>query len=368
MSGFHVGETVELNIESLAFQGPGVGKKDGFVFFVDRAAPGDTISAKITSLKKKFGQGNLEKLIAPSEHRQKPLCAHFSECGGCQWQHVSYSEQIVQKQKILSRLLTGDVRVVPSPKEFAYRNRIRLHWDGSQLGMYRRKSSEVLAISDCKIAAPQISVAIEKTLVRMQKNHSGQAKHVDLYLTDNSEVHTQVSAIDDFEYPPFSQVNFEINELLKKHVSDLIPTETNLVLDLYCGSGNFSRLAKAKVPAAEVVGVEANKDSIKMAKASLPQIEFVCEDVAKYLKKWRRQVNNLTVILDPPRSGCPGAVMSALDKIRPKTLIYISCDPNTLTRDLKLLSNYTLENATGFDMFPQTYHVETVAMLKSSSI
>lgn len=366
--GFHVGETVELKIESLAFQGYGVGKRDGFVFFVDHATPGDTILAKVSTLKKKFAHASLEKIIAPSELRQQPTCSHFPACGGCQWQHVSYHEQVAQKEKILRRTFGIDtIEVVPSPLQFSYRNRIRLHWDGSCLGMHRRKSSELLPIEKCQIAVAEISDAIEKTKQRLEKTFPGKRKHVDLFVVEGT-IHTNITDFDDHEYPPFSQVNHGVNEKLKEHVLNCLPENSQTILDLYCGNGNFTALAKQKSPTSEVIGVESNRTSIDEAKKNHSQIEFIANDVAKFLKKWSRPTKTLTVILDPPRSGCQPAVLAALTKINPQTIIYISCDPTTLSRDIKQLTGHRLKDAKGFDMFPQTYHVETVALLNSSSI
>ncbi|OQW50570.1 MAG: hypothetical protein A4S09_01905 [Proteobacteria bacterium SG_bin7] len=371
--GFQVGETVELYIESLAFQGLGVGKKDGFVFFVDETSPGDKILAKISSLKKNFGYGYIEKLIEKSNSRTEALCPHFSFCGGCQWQHVKYEEQIFQKEKILAKTLSRPtVKVIPSPNQYGYRNRIRLHWNGEILGMYQRKSSTVFPIETCKIVFPGIANQFEKTRERLKREYSGKPKQVDLFLGESGVINTQITNFDDREYPPFSQVNFEINEQLKKHVTNLIPSSAESILDLYCGSGNFTYLAKQKIDSARVIGVEFNTTSIQEAKKKYSGIEFFSEDVGKFLKKWKETLAKLTVIIDPPRTGCHPEVLDSILKLSPRTIIYVSCDPMTLKRDIQHLQkssggNVTLENALGFDMFPQTYHVETVAVLNSSS-
>ncbi len=370
---FQVGETVELNIESLAFQGFGVGKKDGFVFFVDETSPGDKVLAKISSLKKNFGNGSVEKLIEKSNFRTEASCPHFSSCGGCQWQHVKYEEQISQKEKILSKTLNlSSVKVIPSPNQYGYRNRIRLHWDGEVLGMYQRKSNHIFPIETCKIVAPSIASQFEKTRERLKREFSGKPKHVDLFLNESGAVNTQITNSDDREYPPFSQVNFEINEKLKEHVTNLLPNDSQSILDLYCGSGNFTYLAKQKINSARVIGVESNASSIQEAKKKFSGIEFFADDVSRFLKKWKEPLNDLTIIVDPPRAGCENKVLDALLELSPRTIVYISCDPMTLKRDIHHLQTrsqgkITLQSAIGFDMFPQTYHVETVAVLNSSS-
>lgn len=370
---FQVGETVELSIESLAFQGFGVGKKDGFVFFVDETSPGDKVLAKISSLKKNFGNGSVEKLIEKSSFRTDAACPHFSICGGCQWQHVKYEEQISQKEKILSKALNLPVvKVIPSANQYRYRNRIRLHWDGQTLGMYRRKSNDIFPIETCKIVVPNIADQFSKARDRLMREFSGKPKHVDLFLSNSGSVNTHITNFDDREYPPFSQVNFEINEKLKQHVTDLIPNDSQSLLDLYCGSGNFTHLAKQKLQSGRIIGVEFNSNSIQDAKRKSSDVEFFSEDVFKFLKKWKDPLPNLAIIIDPPRSGCDTRALDAILKLSPQTIIYISCDPMTLKRDIQHLQKasqgkITLQSAMGFDMFPQTYHVETVAVLNSSS-
>lgn len=370
MSKFHVGETLEVNVESLAYQGRGVGKKDGFVFFVPNTCPGDTVQIQIDKVKSTYALAHPLNILSSTNSRVSPPCAYAGRCGGCHWQHVAYKEQLIQKKNILLKAFSRfdqfnseTIEFVASPEELAYRNRIRLHWDGKKLGMFEEGTSTIIEIDFCKIAKKSVSQQIADISKFLKLNHANAKKNVDIL---ENEYH--LSNADKNEYPPFSQVNASVNTLIQSYVKEIFPADSKFILDLYCGEGNFTYFLSQCSPETMIIGVEANPESIARTKPT-KWIKYINSDVEKYLNKPQTFLRPLTVVVDPPRSGCGNLVMKKIYDLGPDYLIYISCDPMTLVRDIKLLtdSGYQLVSVRGFDMFPQTYHLETIAMLKKQS-
>ena len=372
---FLLGEEIELSIDSLAVGGSGVGRYQGFVVFVPLTCPGDQVKVRLSLIKKNFAEADLLQVIHSSSKRVEAPCSVFSDCGGCSWQHISYEEQLQQKQLIVEQTFKKKKfrqddfhlrKTVPSPKPFRYRNRIQLKVDSEgHGGFYARKSHRIIDIDDCLIAEEKIC---QKLPDLKRKNHSlkeEQHREIEIYLSQKGEV-----ATGDTSEMGFSQVNQSVNEILIKDVLTYLKKygkKEQTVYDLYCGHGNFSFPIFEQFK--EVVGVELSLASVESARQKvrdqgLSSLHVIHQDVGKFL----RNCTGLQgpVLLDPPRVGCQKEVIQSLKELHPPVILYVSCNPQTLVRDLELLgigSQYRIEEICPYDMFPQTDHVEILTVL-----
>lgn len=415
---------MQIEIESLAFGGAGMTKKDGKVFFVREGLPKDILEIKIIKDKGSYAEAVISKIIRPSPDRVEPNCSVFKLCGGCQLQNLNYSSQLREKEHILKETLGRlggfhDVLVepiTPSPKEFRFRNKVTLsawfykgkwHIGYNQKGTNRkvpiescpisneivdktitRISSVLSSISDPhfpldKIHISSNDVRSQTTLVPVHNRKGDTLKTLHKHLKRHKETeNVSIAGIGeiDFEFSvlgnkfitapsAFTQVNSDINESLIKTVLEWAELDNKTtVLDLYSGIGNFSiPLAQE---AGEVLGVEISKNSVKFAKqnAALNSINNLVfqnassEDSVQILNEEEEKFD--LVVLDPPREGAKD-VIEGLAGLSPEKVIYVSCDPATLARDLKKLCElgYKVLKVRPFDMFPQTFHIESVSLL-----
>lgn len=348
-----------LKIEKLVYGGDGVGDLDGKKVFVSFSAPGDSLEVKIANDHSSYAEGEIEKVVEPSPCRVKPRCPVFGRCGGCQWQHISYDAQLEWKRKILIETLRriGKFEIkddfilsaLKSPKEWNYRNRIQLHVSSKgNVGFYRKQSKEVVEFETCLIAEDDLN----RELNEMREELRTRQKGIALRKKDG---------------PSFTQINTLQNEQMKKVIVEWLeemPHEN--VMELYAGAGNFTfpvaSIAK-KVIASDIDGraIRHAKDEQKANNAE--NIEFFCEPAQKTAKRFKGNCD--AVILDPPRKGCEEAI-EAVSALKPACIVYISCDAATLARDLALFRGhgYDLARCLPVDMFPQTYHIESISLLK----
>jgi len=365
---------ITVKIESLSYHGGrGVGRFDGKVIFIPFTAPGDEILARITEDKGRFFEGEVVEILLESPLRRKAPCTVFGDCGGCRWQHVTYEEQLKQKELIIKSSFRafekkfGELKykpIVASPDEWHYRNRIQLHIDQGNIGFFARKSRRVVDFDHCWISEQSLN---EKYL-SLDASHYGNGERLELAITTKGDITERKSGRDP-EEASFSQVNTAQNKQLIDAVLENIANEKpEAVLDLYCGSGNFTLPLSEQFPSAKITGVELSKQNLSFARQLDPQqkIRWVQSDVADFLKEVSPAKSTL-VLLDPPRVGCDKMVLKELLRVHAETLVYISCNPTTLARDLTpfVESNlYKIEFIQGFDMFPQTEHVETLSLLR----
>lgn len=430
----------ELSIERLAFGGSGVGRLGGKVCFVPFSAPGDRLTVRVVKEHRSWLEGELIELLEPSALRTTPLCPAFGQCGGCDWQHLSYPAQAEAKRSILLETLqrvgklinppVGPTMAAPSPYGYRARAQFKLHraLDGLKAGFYRRGSRFVIDLPQgCPVVTeaingalarlkllleqlpdadrvPQISIeqgeqgchAIvhyigndPQRLVTVLANHEASLALAGLFLQSGRK-DTLLPVFGEqrisYRVPAgagemtlgygiggFSQVNRQQNRAMIERVRQSVrPVADGRLLDLYCGNGNFS-LPLADQFAA-VVGIEGYQPSIASAVDNSRQVRvnnstFRCADAGAELQQLTTKGERFTtVLLDPPRSGALEAVR-LLPQLEPQQIIYISCDPGTLARDLAILINqggYHVESALPLDMFPQTGHLETVASLTRS--
>jgi len=364
-----------MQIDDIAFGGEGVGRVDGFVVFVPLVIEGETVEATITEVKKNFARAELEKVISPADMRIEPECEYFGDCGGCQYQHMSYEAQLGMKQKQVADLFeriggfSQDkvAPVIPCPQPYYYRNRIlvRSQWNGKAkkllVGFRKRNSHWVVEIDDCKIAEPALNAQIPE--VRANPPKRGGIK-VNLRITPEDWIVPDHS---------FFQTNYFMLPRMVEAVRKVFQSNgSEYLIDTYCGVGFFAiELASL---AKRYAAVEYDKGAIKAARENATKFggdngEFIegrTEDLLPgLLSKFDAQ--NTSVILDPPRRGCAPAALEQLREVRPAQVIYISCHPATLARDLNILCAdgvYRLEQVIPIDMFPHTQHVECITDLR----
>lgn len=378
----HSEHTVE--IEKMAIGGDGVSRIDyqgkKLVVFVGKSAPGDVLKIKITSAEKNFLNGSILEIVKPGPNRRTAPCKYAPECGGCSWQQINEPEQLLQKQSLLKELFTKFLPTVPfvlnetveSPSLLNYRNRIQLKSQNGLLGYFKDKSHDLVDIDFCLIAEQAISDQISKLKSSLKK--SDQLQKYELKINQNNNFETNKIG-QKGEGLSFSQVNTGLNQLLVKAVLQLVTeTKAKNITELYAGSGNFSFEMIANDPSLTIEAVEMNPDLTsaavkKVAALSLQKkLTFFTTDCDSYIK--RRPVSSELVLLDPPRAGCSDIVLEKLAKQRPNDIIYISCHPVSLVRDLQKLglqqNNYEIKTLKIFNMFPQTDHFETLVWLTKS--
>jgi tRNA/tmRNA/rRNA uracil-C5-methylase (TrmA/RlmC/RlmD family) len=364
-----------VEIQDIAFGGEGVARLGEFVIFVPFVLKGETVDIEIMEVKKNFARAKLLNVITASPLRAAPRCPYFGECGGCQYQHISYPAQLELKRKQIRDLFQRIGKfpealiepVVPCPKEYEYRNRImiRTQWNkrkqGLEIGFIRHDNNWVIDIDHCPISEPELSLQIKE--VRANPPPKGGLKVVLRKYPEGWEVPR-----DSF----FQNNFFLLPALVEAARSALRESKSRFLIDLYCGVGFFGIECAAEVES--VLGVEMDKLAIlaarnNAARRGLQNVQFVMGEAGELLGEALRKFppSETTLLIDPPRAGCPPQSLAFLRQVKPAQLIYVSCHPATLARDLRLLCEdgiYALQRVQPFDMFPQTQHVECVAILR----
>jgi tRNA/tmRNA/rRNA uracil-C5-methylase (TrmA/RlmC/RlmD family) len=369
-------DQLTLTIHDIAFGGEGVGRVDDFVVFVPFVLVGETVEVEITEVKKNFARAKLLRVEKSSPERVEPECRYFGACGGCQYQHVDYAAQLRLKHKQISDLFerVGKISsdkiapVAPCPSPYGYRNRImiRSQWNGPAkklvIGFIRADSNFVEDIEECKISEPALNEQIKQ--VRANPPPKGGIKVVLRVQPENWDV------------PPdsFFQNNFFLLPKLVETVRGFLKSSgAKHLVDLYCGVGFFGIEVADLVES--FVGVELDQLAIKSARRNatnrrISNGEFISAAVENILPELLKKFfpEKTSVVLDPPRKGCWPETLQLLRERRPAQVIYISCHPATMARDLNILCAdgvFELARVQPLDMFPQTQHVECVADLRA---
>ena len=359
---------VDLKIEDVAFGGKGVAREQGKAVFVPYTIEGELVSAEIVREKKQFAEAELVDVKQSSPDRVTPGCPYFGRCGGCAYQHIVYEHQLAIKWRQVSTALQriGKLKdiplrpIVPSPNQYAYRNRITVHAEDGVIGFFRRDSHQLLDIECCPISREEVNRAL--ATLREQK----QVRDGHYTLRTGSEPRV------------FSQVNDEVAHALRNLVIDFVPSNQKLLIDAYCGSGFFAKALLNKFE--RVIGIDWDRFAIAAAKENASEKEtYIAGDVddveaavSAALASDRLRPRALgtsaatTMIVDPPATGLTEAVREAITNFAPKTLIYVSCNPPTLARDVKELQHrFSIDSITPLDMFPQTAEIEVLAHLEA---
>jgi len=420
-------ETNEVFIRSLGSAGEGVGTVNGFPIFIEGALPGEEVAAEITVKKSRYAKGRIVEILKHSEHRTKPFCPLFGRCGGCQVQHLDYEGQLVAKRQrvidALRRIGHLETEVLPclaAPSPTHYRNKIQMPLHTGEVGFFEHGTHNVVPVESCPIhrnAGEEAFRAVRPLLLGSKvrylviKSSRLEQRALCILVTDGKQpvkalaekmcsaspfVAGVVECINQkrgnsiltdqfrhlageshlieelcgkqFRISPasFFQVNPEQAEnLYQTALSFLDPPKEAHLLDAFCGVGTLSIIASDRVET--VTGIEAVPQAIEDAKANgvrngATNCHFVCGRVEE---KIGEAPHFDYAILNPPRKGCDPAVIGALAERIPKRMVYLSCDPATLARDLTLLekSGFKTIQVQPIDMFPQTMHVESVALI-----
>ncbi|MGJ8656307.1 MAG: class I SAM-dependent RNA methyltransferase [Akkermansiaceae bacterium] len=400
---FHRDHQLELTIQSLSNHGDGIARIDipdqdltAWVIFVPFTIPGETVLARITSNKKNCSLAEVVRVITPSPHRVTPVCNLFQACGGCQYQHLDYPQQLHWKTHQVADLLKHLAGLDPtkhpvnpaiaSPKTYNYRSKLTPHfrkpYNGkiSNIGFVSRQGGkEYLDITTCPIAMQEINDALPPL---RQKTHSLAKQHKKdttlLLRASDSHVEADPSAIIT-EHVGDLKFNFLASDFFQNNPS-ILPAFTNYaaqqatasgstyLIDAYCGSGLFA-LTLAK-HFKQVAGVEVSETSVSWARQNailnnITNTEFTAASAEAIFQKIDFPPAQTTILIDPPRAGCSTEFLDQLFTYQPATCIYISCEPATQMRDLQKFqqAGYTIQDIQPFDLFPQTRHLECIITL-----
>ena len=393
---FEYHQELELRIDHLANLGMGVGRVDGWVVMVPFVIQGELVKVRIYRNHSHYSEADLLEIIEPSEYRVSPKCALFSVCGGCQYQHIDYEEQLRIKTQQVQELLkkNGDIEfsvsLAKSSKQvYGYRSKITPHYNrpdknGEQpIGFLKfGRRHDIIDVEQCVIATDAINQALPemKEKAIMEGGRKRRQRGGTLLLRETLEgvinnpkavVSEKVGALTfQFKAGEFFQNNpfilTDLVEFVKSHAnSDGI---THLV-DAYCGVGLFA-LSLSEV-FESVVGVEISEAAIQLAKVNaqihaIQNVRFQIGKAEAIFQHIKFSGENASVIIDPPRKGCDLAFIEQLLEFNPRKIIYVSCDPATQARDLKYFVEkaYQLKEVQPFDLFPHTRHIESVAILE----
>lgn len=368
----HNSRPIIIDIIDLSRGGAGFGRDEkGRAIFVPYTMPGDTVKVKLTKAKSKFAEGHIMEIITPSPQRISPPCDVFTKCGGCQWQHIPYDQQWqTKKQGVINSLslskitLPDDLSEFPAQNQWHYRNRIQLRGFKDDIGFFENQSNKLVSISNCEITHPGINAKLESV------KEKGKAFKKPYKVELNLNLDSSVSEIwnDEHASSGFRQVNDDQNEKLKMWISDLVPEQQPL-LDLFGGAGNLSIPLIDRVPEIHCVDLSVPGDDSRPA----DHFHFHRSSVEPWLQtqsagKQMKKKGPWTALIDPPRDGLGNdgeVVAKYLKQLNVNTIIIVGCKTDPWSRDVAHLiaQGWEIKKIAIFDFFPQTYHVESAALL-----
>lgn len=409
-----------VRIEGISHKGEGVGRINGKAAFIPFAIPGELVTVEIIEEKKRFIRAQILEVLEPSADRVVPKCPHYFECGGCALQHMTYNRQLKLKRRIvqdqLQRIGRLDCEVLPvigMEDPWRYRNKVKWHLQKKdaqiQMGYFKDGSHELVDIKTCKL----ITAPMEK-LSRLLKQNMRAAeigKKASLVIRQSSADNSMLAVLNNLsieftnnqDFPGLKtvyqqrnqkleicrgtpgfheQINstrydlsplafFQVNTVQTQKLYELIiqlaqPNPDDILLDAFCGSGTIALYLAPHVK--KVTGVESYAPAIQDARknAALNDIqhsEFIAGPCEKVIPELKEHFD--IVILDPPRAGCKPELIQTITQKSPRCIIYVSCNPSTLARDLAIFNakGYQINLVQPLDMFPQTGHVETICLM-----
>ena len=405
----------DLVLEKFAYGGDAMGRlEDGRAVFVPFGLPGERVRVRLTEEKRNFARGELVEVLGTSPQRIVPRCVHFGVCGGCHYQNLPYEKQLAAKTEILIDQLKriGKIenppvqKMVASPNPWNYRNQVQFHLtrDGrlGYVGVGTTSARGIIPITECHLPEaainslwPQLEFEPEMNIGHVSLR-SGKADDLMLVLESDSpeppkleieagisvahvyEENTVVIAGNDHIVIPvlgrdfrvsaasFFQVNTAMAERMVEYLlANLTLSPTNTLLDVYCGVGLFSAFLAPKCE--RLLGIESSPSACEDFTINLDEFDNVepyeglAEDVLPHL-----EAKPDVILADPPRAGLEKRVVDGILQLSPRVIAYISCDPSTLARDAARLVNggYRLKDVTPFDLFPQTYHIESISIFE----
>ena len=369
--------------------GNGISKIDNFVIFINNALKGEILDIEITKINKHYAVGKILNIVKKSNKRIDVVCKYYNSCGGCNFLHTTYENEIENKINYLEKLFQTKINYLNNSSNLNYRNKVTLHVDNGVLGYYNDKTHNLCEIDYCYLLDDKINDKIKeikkynlkditeimircisnKIMINITTNNENiDLKNIecDCFYINNKYVKGEkylIDTIDNIKYSiypnSFYQVNNEVMKLIYDKAKEYAQKDDTL-LDLYCGTGTIGIYLKDNFK--HITGLEINASSIENAKINLElnnikNIEYICDDAKNIKGKFD------AIIVDPPRIGLSNQVIEYLNKSNSKKLVYISCNPNTLKRDINKLNNYNLEEISSSSMFPRTKHIECVCKL-----
>ncbi|HET8782286.1 MAG TPA: class I SAM-dependent RNA methyltransferase [Pyrinomonadaceae bacterium] len=383
-------ESLRVEIERILPGGVGLAHADGKTVLVSLAAPGDHLRVQVEREQGNVLFASVVEVLTPSPVRVEPPCPYFGRCGGCDFQQLTYEAQLAAKAAIISDCLQRITRldplppitVHPSPNNWRYR--VRATWQMDQekreIGYYERGSRRVCDVADCAVLMPELQETLEQVRATAWSEFPPDLKHLDVVAGERDvslsppfaefETNDLSLRVGDEVYQYNAESFFQINPALLPELIDFALSDAagETALDLYCGVGLFTLPLSRRF--AKVMGIEGNPVATKFARrnlqhAGLTNARVITGNVSQEIKN-AQHVD--FILLDPPRAGAESVVIKRILDLHPTRISYVSCDPATLARDLKKLiaGGYVVQSIAGFDLFPQTHHVETVVQLTRS--
>ena len=417
-TSFKIGQTLTLTIDKLVHRGAGLARIDGKACFIDGVIPGETVLARVEEERKNYLNASLCEILDPSPARVIPACPVAGLCGGCQWQHIDYPQQLEFKAANVKDCL---VRIgkfyncetaypAASPVQNRYRSRAALKIAGQKspvMGFYQIKTHDIVQITDCLLLEPALIQALEicrKLLADSRQKMSGytelqlltvqnsptvlalwqdpnnkrtkrMALNVSTCTADEQQA-PAVEAVDGLEFLRDAGIFYQVNRqqnlaMIRQVLVFMEPVTGGSFLDLFCGCGNFSLFLAEK--GAKITGIDSNKAAINEARNNARM---------NGIESCRFQTGNIHaladnilaekydgILINPPRGGCSQSTLHLLAEKNPSVIVYVSCDPSTLARDVRVLvdKGYTIDAIQPYDMFPHTYHIETIVKLTKTA-
>lgn len=388
-----INDIYEVIIESVDDIGNGVTRINNIVVFVPYTLNNEKVKIKIVSISKRFAVGKVIEFITKSDKRCEVKCNCYNECGGCNFLHINFNDELSIKINYINKLFNTNINTVLTNNEYNYRNKATFHIKDGKIGYYSEKTNDIIEINNCLLLDNRINdiynylkehelSTISEVIIRVTTKDimivfKGEKYDINdiinhfnitsIYLNDKliyGESYI-IEEIDNIKYSIYPDSFFQVNKDNMKIMYDKTREYAgygNNLLDLYCGTGTIGIYLKDNFK--HIDGIEINKDSIKNANINkklnnINNINFVCGDASI-----AKNNNYDVIIVDPPRSGLSKKVIDFLNKSNAKRIVYISCNPKTLKRDIDLLNNYKMIKLEIINMFNKTKHIECITLLE----
>ena len=411
-----IDEIYDTYVIGLENEAQGVCKINGMIVFVPKVLVGEKIRIRITEIKKNFARGKAVEILEESKERIESKCPYYEECGGCDLRHHTIDENLkFKREKVynaLKRIGKIDVDVekcVPSFKNDNYRNKASFKVENDRIGFYKEATYQLTDIKECLLVENEINDCLKEVRNYIKNNNNkinsitikyGNARGellIDIYSLDEEDIKIIDFLIDkvsclktaifndkvvygkgyieeisnglmfDVSSKSFFQVNsMQAEKLYDTAIKSAKLSKNDVALDLYCGTGTITMIVSKYVK--KVIGIEIVEDAIRNAKQNMNinninNVNFICGDATKEISKIKEKID--VIFVDPPRKGMDRKAISIMKKINPKKIIYISCNPVTMARDISYLTDlYDVKKVIPFDMFPNTAHVECVCVME----
>mgnify|MGYP004641012383 CR=1 FL=1 len=388
-----INDIYEVIIESVDDIGNGVTRINNIVVFIPYTLSNEKVKIKIVSISKRFAVGKVIEFITKSDKRCEVKCNCYNECGGCNFLHINFNDELSIKINYINKLFNTNINTVLTNNEYNYRNKATFHIKDGKIGYYSEKTNDIIEFNNCLLLDNRINdiynylkehelSTISEVIIRVTTKDimivfKGEKYDINdiinhfnitsIYLNDKliygeSYIIEEIDNIKYSIYPDsFFQVNKDNMKIMYNKAREYAGYGNNL-LDLYCGTGTIGIYLKDNFK--HIDGIEINKDSIKNANINkklnnINNIKFISGDASI-----AKNNNYDVIIVDPPRSGLSNKVINFLDKSNSKRIVYISCNPKTLKRDIDLLKNYKMIKLEIINMFNKTKHIECITLLE----